>query len=253
MLQSTFNPHHAMRREIARWFTERLNKEMEVVAYGHFGFAVLMIPSAGSDFLEYERRGVIEALRPLLEGGACKLYVVNSIMNECWLNERMPDHWKGIRHHQYNEYLVREVVPFIINDCGGGPVPIYTSGVSLGATLSANLFFKYPDFFAGTLSLSGSYDIAAFTRGYFDEYVHHNSPIRYLADINDEAQLGKYRGKKLVFATGQGQWERPEFMLDFCRLLDAKKIPHTLDLWGHDIPHDWESWQKMYPYFLSKF
>ncbi len=242
-----------MRRELTRWFTDRLNREMDVVVYGHYGPAVLLIPSAASDFLEYERRGIIHALYPLIEAGKCKVYSVNSIMGECWLNDQMPDHWKGIRHHQYNEYLIREVVPYIHTDCNSSEVPIYTSGVSLGATLSANLFFKYPDFFAGTLSLSGSYDLAAFTKGYFDEYVHDNSPVRYLSKESNQELLEKYRQKQIILATGQGQWEKPEYMKHLDSILTGLKIPHTFDLWGTDIPHDWDSWQKMYPYFIEKF
>ena len=242
-----------MRRELTQWFTERLNRDMQVAVYGHYGPAVLLIPSAGSDFMEYEQRGIIHALSPLLEGGRCKLYAVNSIMGECWLNEQMPDHWKGMRHEQYNEYLVREVVPFIHTDCNGSEVPIYTSGVSLGATLSANLFFRYPEFFEGTLSQSGSYDLSSFTRGYFDEYVHKNSPVRYLPEEKDEQQLEQYRQKQIVLATGQGQWERPEFMQRLHQILEQLQVPHVFDLWGKDVPHEWSSWQQMYPYFIDKY
>lgn len=242
-----------MRREISRWFTDRLNRDMDVVVYGHYGPAILLIPSAGSDFLEYERQGIIHAMAPLLEGGACKVYVVNSIMGECWLNEQLPNHWKGMRHEQYNEYLVREVVPFIHTDCNSNAVPIYTSGVSLGATLSANLFFRYPEFFAGTLSLSGSYDLSSFTKGYFDEYVHGNSPVRYLPLEKDQAKLRQYKEKTIILATGQGQWERPEFMQHLDKILTEMDIPHVFDLWGTDVPHDWPSWRRMYPYFIDKY
>ena len=35
-------------------------------------------------------------------------------------------------------------------------------------------------------------------------------------------------------------------------LLNAKGIPHWLDVWGHDVNHDWPWWRKMLPYFLEK-
>ncbi len=34
-------------------------------------------------------------------------------------------------------------------------------------------------------------------------------------------------------------------------ILDTKQIPHTLDLWGYDMPHDWPTWRKMLPYFIE--
>ncbi len=44
-----------MRREITSWYSPALNKEMPIASYGHYGFAVLLIPTAAADYLEYER------------------------------------------------------------------------------------------------------------------------------------------------------------------------------------------------------
>jgi len=35
-------------------------------------------------------------------------------------------------------------------------------------------------------------------------------------------------------------------------ILTAKGIPHTLDLWGADVDHDWPWWRKMLPYTLDR-
>ena len=52
-----------MRREIHKWYSPRLNKEMEIVVYGHYGFALLMFPTAAADFLEYERFHLVDAIK----------------------------------------------------------------------------------------------------------------------------------------------------------------------------------------------
>jgi esterase/lipase superfamily enzyme len=44
-----------MQREIHQWYSPRLNKDMEIAVYGHYGFALLMFPTAAADYLEYER------------------------------------------------------------------------------------------------------------------------------------------------------------------------------------------------------
>ena len=44
-----------MNREIHQWFSPALQKEMPVSVYGHYGYALLMIPTAAADYLEYER------------------------------------------------------------------------------------------------------------------------------------------------------------------------------------------------------
>ena len=50
-----------MRREISKWFSPNLNKEMEIVAYGDYGVALLLFPTAAADYLEYERFQMIES------------------------------------------------------------------------------------------------------------------------------------------------------------------------------------------------
>jgi esterase/lipase superfamily enzyme len=34
-------------------------------------------------------------------------------------------------------------------------------------------------------------------------------------------------------------------------VLHDKDIPHELDIWGEDITHDWPTWRKMLPHFIS--
>ncbi|GBD89771.1 hypothetical protein BMS3Abin04_00483 [bacterium BMS3Abin04] len=42
-----------MHREIRKWYSSNLNKDMEIAVYGHYGFALLMFLTAGADFLKY--------------------------------------------------------------------------------------------------------------------------------------------------------------------------------------------------------
>jgi esterase/lipase superfamily enzyme len=49
---------------------------------------------------------------------------------------------------------------------------------------------------------------------------------------------------------GTGAWEvHPTQALPsthaLADLLQAKGIPHSLDVWGEDTPHDWPSWARM--------
>ena len=75
-----------MKREITSWFSPALNKEMPIAVYGDYGFALLMIPTAGADYLEYERFQLIDHLKPFINSGKVKIFSVNSINNESWLN-----------------------------------------------------------------------------------------------------------------------------------------------------------------------
>jgi len=241
-----------MRREIHKWYSPRLNKDMEIVVYGHYGLGLLLFPTAAADFLEYERFHLIETIRPIIEGGKCKAFSINSINSESWLNDEMHPHDKALRHQQYNGYITEEVVPFINNDCNGS-VPIVTTGASLGALHAANTLFRRPDLFHGTIAMSGSYDLKGYTNGYFDENCYFNSPVDYLVRWDDENMLARLRQAKIILTSGQGSYENPDASREMSDILNRKGIDHVLDLWGHDMTHDWPTWRKMLPHFLETY
>lgn len=240
-----------MHRTITTWWSPNLSKDMEIVAYGHYGPALLMFPSAAADFLEYERFHLIEAIRPFIEAGKIKVYSINSINSESWLNDHMHGREKVVRHQHYNQYVVDEVVPFIYRDCDG-EVPIVTSGVSLGAFHAANTFFRRPDVFDGVLAMSGIYDLKSYSKGYFDEDCYFNSPVDYLPNLHDNYWLNILRSKHHVyFVSGRGSYEDPQASLDIGRVLSMKSIPHEIDLWGYEWTHDWPTWRAMLPHYLG--
>lgn len=242
-----------MQRFTDGWHSPRLNKHMEIVTYGHYGFPLLMFPTAAADYLEYERFLVIDTIADLIESGKIKVFSINSINRESWLHPDMHPKHRGLRQQQYNGYITEEVVPYIWNSCQGR-MGIITTGASLGAFHAANQLFRRPDLFDGTIAMSGGYDIRAYFKGdYYDENIYFNNPVDYLPNLNDEQILEQLRSKTHIhLVTGQGNYENPEASRHLSRILTAKNIPHELDEWGHDMPHDWPTWRKMLPYFLSE-
>ena len=224
---------------------------MEIAVYGHYGFALLMFPTAAADYLEYERFQLIDSIRWFIDSGRVKAFSVNSINSESWLNAHVPPPYRALRHQQYNQYIVDEVVPFIRNHCSNETM-IITTGASLGALHAANTLFRRPDIFAGTIAMSGSYDIKAYADGYYDDNCYFNSPVDYLANLNDEGLLAALRAKQHIYLlSGQGSYEAPERSRQLGEILASKGIPHHVDLWGHDIGHDWPTWRQMLPHVLG--
>ena len=78
-----------MQKFIDSWYSPSLHKQMNIAVYGHYGFSLLMLPTAAADFLEYERFSLIEAIAPLINAGKVKVFSINSINNESWLNHSM--------------------------------------------------------------------------------------------------------------------------------------------------------------------
>jgi len=241
-----------MSRNITQWHSPRLNKSMEICVYGTFGVPILMFPSAAADYLEYERFHLIDSVQQFIDVGIVKLYSINSINSESWLNHSMSGRDKAIRHQQYNAYITDEVVPFI-QDTSGGPLPILTAGVSLGAFHAVNSLFRRPDLFDGVLAMSGVYDLHAYSKGYFDEDCYFNSPMDYLPNLSDDSILTMLRSKKHIhIATGSGAYEGASASMALGAVLHAKGIPHTLDVWTQDYTHDWPTWRAMLPALIEQ-
>lgn len=242
-----------MERRTTAWFSPNLSNEMPLVAYGHSGAPLLMFPTAAADYLEYERFHLIEAIRPFIDAGRIRAYSINSVNRYSLLNEQMPAPLKAELLTRYDRYLTEEVLPLIRRDCGDGDGRPLTTGASLGAFLSANAYLKHPDLYRGMIAMSGSYDIRPYLHGHYDDNVYFNNPVDYLSNLNDDFYLPILRqASAILIMSGQGAYEVPERSRALSDLLHVKGIPHMLDLWGHDVNHDWPWWRKMLPHALGK-
>lgn len=227
--------------------------EMPLVAYGHSGYPLLMFPTAAADFLEYERFHLIDAIRYHIEAGHVRAYSINSVNRYSLLNDQASPALKAELLMRYDGYIIEEVLPLIRNDTGDQYVRPLTTGASLGAFLSANAYFRHPDLLRGVIAMSGSYDVRSYLHGYHDENVYFNNPMSYLPNLNDDYYLPRLRQADAIYIlSGQGAYEAPERSRQLSDVLNSKGIPHTLDLWGHDVNHDWPWWRKMLDYYLGK-
>ena len=239
-----------MNRELSSWYSNSLQKEMPIAMYGHYGMALLLVPTAAADYLEYERFQLIDTLASFIDEGKIKVFSINSINNESWLNNDMEGAHKAIRQNQFNDYVFNEVIPFIKSRTSAEST-IIVSGASFGALHAMNLFLKRPDLINGTISMSGVYDLTEYTKGYYDDQVYFNSPIHYIPNLSDDWYLSRIRAGKIIIATGSGDYEDPEANRRFSGVLNSKGIGHELDVWGTDITHDWPTWRKMLPHFIG--
>ena len=240
-----------MQRFLDGWHSPSLDRHMEIATYGHYGFPLLLFPTAAADYLEYERFHLIDAIAPFIEGGIVKAFSINSINRESWLNRQAPVSYKAHRQAQFNAYIEKEVVPYIWNSCQS-QIGIVTTGASLGAFHAANQLFRRPDLFAGMIGMSGSYDIRGYYEGdYYDENVYFNNPVDYLPNLEGEYLHMLQHQEHIHIVSGQGDYESPDASRRLSEVLAAKNIPHELDLWGFDMPHDWPTWRLMLPHYLG--
>ena len=79
----------------------------------------------------------------------------------------------------------------------------------------------------------------------------------YLTTGRQPPGLASLAGWHVLLVCGQGQWEDTTGALESSKrlagLLSQKGIRHELDLWGHDVPHDWPSWRAQLAHHLPRF
>ena len=131
------------------------------------------------------------------------------------------------------------------------------TGCSFGAYHAANFALKRADLFPLAIGMSGVYDVSVAGRG--------RARRRRLLQQPDGLRRASERrppelaslAASLLLVCGQGQWEDTTGALEstrrFAALLGEKEIPVELDLWGHDVPHDWPSWRRQIAHHLPRF
>jgi esterase/lipase superfamily enzyme len=243
-----------MKKHLERVQSPQLGRGVSLWSYGHWGAPLLVFPTAAGFAHEWEAQGVLEALAPLVDGGRLKLYCPESNVAEAWTRRDSDPAWRIRRHAAYERFVVETLVPKIREDCRTPGIPIAVAGASLGAFYAANFALKHPEIFRWALCLSGRYEMTHFTDGFSDLEVYFNNPLAYLPQLEGEALERVRRNTHLVLVCGQGQWE--EGCIEETRalgaLLEAKAIPHELDLWGHDVAHDWGWWKRQAQFHLGR-
>ena len=242
-----------MNREYHHWWSPNLDREMELLVFGHAGAKVLVFPTRGGRFYEYEDLGIAERLRDKIEAGHLQLYCVDSIDAEsfyCWWA-----HPSGriTRHLQYETYVLHEVLPFM--DERNPHECIISHGCSLGAFHAANIAFRHPERFRKLAAFSGRYDLTVNVEcfsdrfdGYRDDQVLENTPTHYLPRIEAEAQLEALRRMDIVMVIGAEDPFR-ENNESLSRILWDKGVEHHLHVWG-DRAHRGYYWRRMAPLYL---
>lgn len=238
-------------RHLDGWQSPILGQGMPIVRYGDTGRPLLLFPTAAADFLENERFFLVKAVEPFIQQGRIRLYSIDSINKQAWMDPSLPVAEQARRQALYARYVEEEVVGYIRAQCGAG-ARIGTTGASFGAFHAANTMFRRPDLFDTLIAMSGFFDLAPdYLKGFSNDESYYNNPAWYLPGLSGE-YLGWLRDRcRIIIVTGQGAYEAPQESRRLSEILSRKAVPHVLDLWGHDVNHDWPWWRKMLPHYVE--
>lgn len=242
-----------MHREYYKWFSPNLNRDMEMLIFGHAGARVLVFPTRRGRFHEYEDLGLVKALAEQLENGWLQLFCVDSVDSESVYNRYVSPYDRIRRHGQYEQYILGEVLPLSRLK---NPQPFMIShGCSLGAYHAVNIALRHPQWFGKIVAFSGRYNLSepvAEFRGLFDDYydeeIYFHSPNHFLPNLDDDAVLNHLRRLTIVMTIGTDD----PFMHSNLTLSEAlwqKNITHDLFVWDGRA-HQPSEWQKMVQLYL---
>ncbi len=242
-----------MNREYHRWYSERLQRDMELLIFGHSGRAVLMFPTRMARFYDYENWGIIDALHDKINNGELQLFCVDSIDAESFYNQDVHPVTRIERHIQYEQYILHEVISIMQNKNGGNWLEV--AGCSMGAYHAMNLAMKYPTIFKKVICMSGRFDLTRpihdfrdLFDGYQNEDIYFNTPTQFIPNLTDANVLNAIRRMELILAVGQTD----PFLssnCEFSQLLWDKGIYNQLYVWDN-YAHRPRYWKQMVQLYL---
>jgi esterase/lipase superfamily enzyme len=234
-----------------RWFSGRLGQDITVVRWGLVGTPVLVFPSAGGDAGEIERNGLVDACGPLLAEGRVKLYSVDSVAGQAMITKASSAEHRMWLLNQFHECVRWEVVPAIHADLGGQAIDVITAGASIGAFNAVAVLCRYPDVFGAAIGMSGSYRIERFYDEAWSQDLYYSAPLQFVPGL-EGPQLDRLRQRRVVLASGEGEWENVGDSWRMAEVLGAKGIPNRVDNWGPHWDHQWPTWRQMLPQYLRE-
>ncbi len=242
-----------MNREYHKWYSPHLERDMELLIFGHSGAKVLIFPTRCARFHEYEDLGLVSELRDKLEHGHLQLYCLDSMDAETFYCSWRHPGERVRRHLQYESYVLHEVLPLMAQK-NAHPCTI-AHGCSFGAFHAANIAFRHPHLFRKVVALSGRYDLTAAVEhfrdlldGHYEDNVYFNTPSHFIPNVSDAHTLEHLRRLEVVMAVGDSDPFRDNNH-QISAALWAKGVWHALHIWegrAHSAPY----WRRMVPLYV---
>ena len=166
----------------------------------------------------------------------------------------LPLEERARRHERYESWIARP----------GGPVhprrlrrpqEILATGCSMGAFHAANFALRRADLFPLAICLSGQLRPAGRwgERGDAPTSTTRWTTSPAVRRPPRLAALARQPPARVRPGHVGGHDRRAREHERLAGLLGEKGIPHELDLWGHDVPHDWPSWRAQIAHHLPRF
>ena len=131
-------------KQASSWYSERVEQEIALVRWGHWGQPVLIFPTAGGDAEEIERMHLVGALMPLIEAGRIKVYSCDNLAGRAFAARTGSVEYRCALLNRFQDCVAEEVVPAIRADCRDAGAEVVAAGASLGAFMAVAVACALP-------------------------------------------------------------------------------------------------------------
>jgi len=239
-------------KDIFRWYSPRIEQDVQLVRWGHLGTPVLLFPTAGGDAEEVERFHLIGVLGPLLDAGRIKVYSTDSVAGKAWISGQHSGEYCSKLQNLFDGFIHQEVTAAIRKDCESESIEIIAAGASIGAFNAVSTVCRHPEDYKLAIAMSGTFDLSKYLEGRFNQDFYFSSPLHYLPKLDGEI-LELLRTRLILLPSGEGDYEDIGESWRMASVLGAKRIPNRVDPWGENYHHNWVTWREMLPKYLDEF
>jgi len=233
-----------MKEQYFKWYNKHINMDMEMLVFGEKGYPVIIYPTSMGSYTQNKDFNLIESVEWFVNSGLIKVYTPSSIDNDSWYNKKIHPRERVLRHIQYEQAILEDVVHRAMHETGFNKVAM--AGCSFGAYHATNFAFRHPEKVGYLINMGGAFDIKMQLDGYYDDNCYYNNPPDFLPGLENPAlyEMG------IIFGTGEH-----DSCLDknqrMSAILMQKGIPHWLDV-RPGANHDWPVWREMLPTYISQ-
>ncbi|MEB2779888.1 alpha/beta hydrolase-fold protein [Algoriphagus sp. C2-6-M1] len=233
-----------MNEEYLKWFSPHLQRDVEMLVFGHAGYPVVVFPTSKGSFHENRDMGLVKSAQWYIEQGLINIYCPISNDVDSFYNKNILPHERIQHHVAFDKMICQEIVePIRLNTA---VAKVVVAGCSFGGYHAANFAFRYPGYVSHLFSMSGAFDIRNFMDGYQHDDIYYNNPLEYLPDLHDQELW------KMDIVLGTSNWDICfDANIKLHETLKAKNVSHWFDV-RQNRKHDWDVWKEMFPHYLSR-
>jgi esterase/lipase superfamily enzyme len=209
-----------------KFYSQYLQRDFEMLVFGHAGYPVILFPGAGGRYYEMKDRNVIEYLSGSIEAGKIKIFCPDTIDYESWYNYDIDPESRINRYLQYQQTILKDVIEFAMYEMNTSKVGL--AGFEFGAYHSANITFRFPNMISSLYCLGGTYDIRKHIMGFYNDDCFYNNPRDYLPGLTDKWHLEHLKKTDIRICIGSDDQYLDENLF-LSELMGSKEIDHLVD------------------------